>query len=135
MFRYYGDLEQCTQPHEYIIGTDAEAYVRGEILTLASGVLTKAGVDSTGTQKFVCMNDQAAEATAVTPIGVMRLRGTMLFKTKSSGQIAATAIGAVYTLAADALGITTTITNGVFEIKETDGATVSEVVGFFPLSL
>ena len=120
-----------TRPFETILGTDAEAYDRHQIVTLASGRLTGAGVDSTGTQKFVTISAQAAEATAVTPIPVIRLDGDMEFRTQSSGVIAVTAIGDSYTLDTDQTGITTTTTNGVFEITGTDGANPSNVTGLF----
>ena len=130
-FELIKTIADDTRPFEYILGTDAEAYDRHEILTLASGRLTKAGVDSTGTQKFVAMAAQAAEATAATPIPVIRLDGDMEFRTQSSGIIAVTAIGNSYTLDTDATGITTTTTNGVFEITGTDGANPSNVTGLF----
>ena len=130
-FELIKTIADDTRPFEYILGTDAEAYERHEILTLASGRLTKAGVDSTGTQKFVAISAQAAETTAVTPIPVIRLDGDMEFRTQSSGVIAVTAIGDSYTLDTDATGITTTTTNGVFEITGTDGASPSNVTGLF----
>ena len=130
-FELIQTIADDTRPFEYILGTDAEAYERHEILTLASGRLTKAGVDSTGTQKFVAMAAQTAETTATTPIPVIRLDGDMVFRTQSSGQIAVTAVGNSYTLDTDATGITTTTTNGVFEIFSTDGETTSTVTGAF----
>lgn len=116
---------------EYILGTDTEAYALGEILTLASGRLTKAGLDSDGTQLFICMKGQAAETTAVTPIPVVRLRPEIVLEAVSSGQLAATTVGTLVTLDAAATGVTATATKGVFTIRSTDGATKSKVTGSF----
>ena len=117
-FLVHRNLSRDYYPFEFILGTDAEAYTRGEILTLASGRLTKAGVDSTGTQKFLANNAQAAEATATTPISVMRLFDDVQYVTENPGSLTAADIGNVYTLNTDADGITTTTTNGVFELAE-----------------
>lgn len=117
-------------PYEYRVGTNAEEFVKGEILTLSSGVLTKAGVDTDGTQLFVCQKTVTG-ATGVANVPVVRLRRDIIFETTSSGTIAASAVGSKYTLSAAATGITDTTTKGCFEVSKTDGATASTVQGRF----
>lgn len=124
-------FQQPTQPIETRVGTNAEAFVVGEILTLSSGVLTKAGVDSTGTQMYVCLANVTG-ATGVENVPVVKLRKDLQFEATSSATVAATLKGQAVTLTADATGVTATTTNGVFVIDETDGATTnSKVVGHF----
>lgn len=123
--------ESAQQPIKLMVGTNAEAFVLGEILALSSGVLTKAAVDTDGSQQFVCMG-AATGATGVANVPVMQLRKDLQFSVKSSATVAATAIGSAMTLDTDALLCTATTTKGCFVIDETDGATTnSNVVGHF----
>jgi len=120
-----------TQPIQYMIGTNAEAFVLGEILTASSGVLTKAGVDSTGTQKYICMA-AVTGATGIANVPVIQLRQDLQFEATSTATVAATLVGTAVTLDASATTVTATTTNGVFVIDKTDGATTnSKVVGHF----
>lgn len=115
-FRVHKLTNQMYNDVEYILGTDAEAFELGEILTLASGRLTKAGVDSTGTQRYLSLVEQAAEATAVTPLCVRRLRDDDEYFVENDVNLTDANRGDIVTLDAAATGITATTTNGVFEI-------------------
>lgn len=112
--------------------TNAEAAVLGEGLVLTSGRLTKVG--ATATPEWISNRAQAAEATSVTPLSVIRNQPQYLWETTSTGQIPVSAIGSLYTIHTDGAQITTTTTNGVFEVVETDGATLSRVKGYFKLA-
>lgn len=131
MFKYKNSRQENSQPLEKYIGTNAEAFVLGEIVILSSGVLTKAGVDSTGEQQFVVMSAGTGDGSTEN-IYVTKLRRDMQFEATSSATVAATLVGSAVTLTAAATGVTATTTNGVFVIDETDGATTnSNVVGHF----
>lgn len=125
-----GGLQQSEQPIEYLLATNAEVYAVGEILTLSSGAATKAGVDTDGTQLFICLAALTGE-TGKKNVPAVRIRKDLQFEAMSSGQIAATAVNTAYTLDTAATGITATTTKGCFVVDKTDGATTSKVVGHF----
>ena len=130
MFNISKRLDGETAAFEYYLGTDAEAFTLGEALVQTSGRLTKCG--ATAIPEFICMRTQAAEATAVTLLPVLRVNESMEFETTSTATVAATLVGSKVTLATDALTVTATTTSGVFEISSTDGVTTnSRVRGFF----
>jgi hypothetical protein len=129
-FKVSKRLSRDTEPFEYYLGTDTEAYTLGEALVQTSGRLTKCA--ATATPEFICMKTQDAETTAVTPLPVIRVKETTEFETKASVTAAATLVGAKVTLGTDGLGVTATTTSGVFEISYTDGVTDGGVVrGYF----
>jgi hypothetical protein len=130
VFRFYKGFDINSQPIQMMIGTNSEAFVVGEILKLSSGVLTKADVDTDGTQQYICLA-AVTGATGVANVPVIQLRKSMQLEASSSGQIAASAIGSAYTLSTAATGVTTTTTKGCFVVDKTDGATTSTVVGHF----
>jgi hypothetical protein len=129
-FKVVKRLTADTEPFEYYLGTDAEAYTLGEALVQTSGRLTKCG--ATAAPEFICMKTQAAEATAATPIPVIRVRETTEFATTSTATVADTVVGSKVTLHTDGLTVTATTNSGVFEISQTDGATTNSAVrGYF----
>jgi hypothetical protein len=130
-FKVYKRLTPKTEPFEYLLGTDNEAYTLGEALTQTSGRLTIAAVDTTQPE-YICMKTQAAESTAATPIPVIRITDDIEFETTAGATTAVTLVGAKVTLGATALGTTATTTNGIFKISYTDGVTDGGVVrGYF----
>lgn len=113
-------LDVFSQPTEYLLGTNAEAYAEGEALKLASGRLTKCG--PTDVPEFICLKTQLAEATAVTPLPISRIqRDVMQFEATATATVAATLIGQKVTLHTDGVQVTATTTSGVAEIIHTDG--------------
>lgn len=123
-------LTADTSAYEYILGTDAEAYALGEALVLTSGRLTKCG--ATVTPEFICMRTQSAEATAVTPLPVVRVTELQEYEVKTTATVAVTLVGSKVTLHTDGLLVTATTTSGVFLISATDGVTTNSTVrGFF----
>lgn len=115
-------LDNSAQPIEQILGTDTEAYIEGEALKLASGRLTKCA--ATDIPEFICVKTQAAEATAVTPLPVLRIqKDVMQFEAEATATAAATLVGQKVTLDATATKVTATTTSGVAKIVYTDGAT------------
>jgi hypothetical protein len=123
-------------PTLYYLGTNAEAYVVGEVLKLTNGRLTKASVDNqlVYDQMFICMKAQAAEATAVSYIPVYEITNDMEFECPSDDAIPVADLDSLaLTLNAGATGVTATTTNGVFQARYTDA--VSKVRGHFTKSL
>lgn len=119
-----------TSPFEYILGTDAEAYARGEALTLASGRLTKCA--ATAVPQFVCMADRPAETTATTPVPVARVLREQEYETTLSAAGTSLHPGDSVTISADGLQATATTTSGVFCISRMAGTAVgSAVYGYF----
>lgn len=126
-----GGFQQAEQPIEMLIGTNSEAYVVGEILTLSSGAATKAGVDTDGTQMFVCLA-AVTGSTGVRNVPAIRIRKDFQFSCASTATVAATLVGTVVTLDSSATTVTATATKGCFMIDKTDGTTTnSNVVGHF----
>lgn len=106
--------------------TASTSYKLGEILTLSSGALVAAGVDSDGTQKFVCGTDYEAPASGMKPIPVAALTPNQVFRTKFSAAPTSRVAGDKVTLTATTLdGVTATTTKGVAEIYDMLGATAS----------
>jgi hypothetical protein len=115
---------------EYYLMTDAEAVTLGEALVQTSGRLTKCG--ATAPPEFIALKTQAAEATAVTLVPVIRITEMQEWKTTSMATVAVTLVGAKVTLHTDGLLVTATTASGVFEISGTDGVTTtSKVRGYF----
>jgi hypothetical protein len=106
----------CTAPFEYYLGTDAEDYTRGEALVMTAGRLTKC--DATATPEFICQKNQAAEATAVTLLPVIRVTELQEYEV-NVGAATPTSIplGAKVTLHTDGLSVTDTVTGGVFLVS------------------
>lgn len=123
-------IDGSSDPFEYYLGTNAEAYTLGEALVFTNGRLSKCG--PTVMPEFICMKTQAAEATAVTPLPVIRVKEDREFEVTSIATVAQTLVGTKVTLHVDGLGITATMTNGVFFVNQTDAATTnSKCRGFF----
>lgn len=122
------------EQYEMYPTTASETYKTGEVLTLTSGAVTKAGVSTDGTQKFICGADYVAPATGNKPIAVYRITPEMVFRVPSQADNSASAIGALVTLHTDALQVTATGTKGVFEIVDLlgSGAATKEILGRFP---
>ncbi len=126
-----GGFQQASQSMEYLIGTNAEEYILGEILTQTSGILTKAGVDTDGTQSYICMA-AVTGVTGVANVPVVKLRKDLKFSCTSTATVAAALVGTAVTLDAAAVTVTGTGTKGCFVIDKTDGTTTnSKVVGHF----
>lgn len=129
--QYSGDFQSNAQGIEMGEGTNAEEFTLGETVTFASGVLTKAAVDSDGTQNAVVLATVTG-ATGVANVPYIKISENNQFSTVSSATVAATLIGAAVTLNADAIRVTATTTKGIFVIDETDGTTTtSKVKGHF----
>jgi hypothetical protein len=112
---------------EYYLMTDAEAATVGEALKVVNGRLTKAG--PTDTPEFISQRTQAAEATAKTPLPVIRVTELDEYETTSTAAVPATSVGAKVTLHTDGAQVTNTTASGVFLVSATDG--VSKVRGYF----
>jgi len=126
MFKLVNRLSTFNQSIEQLLGTNSEAYTAGEALVLTSGRLTKCA--ATATPEFISVKAQAAEATAVTPIAVLRVQEDMIFSTTSTATVAATLVGAKVTLHTDGASVTGTTSSGVATIVSTDGATTNSNV-------
>lgn len=131
VFKVKNGFGDKTMPVIIMEGTNAESFVLGEILYLSSGVLTKSGVDTDGTQQYICLA-AVTGATGVKNVPVHQLRKDVQFECTSSATVAASLIGSAVTLTAAATGCTATTTKGCFVIDKTDGATTnSTVLGHF----
>ena len=126
MFKLVNRLSSFNQSVEQLLGTNAEAYTEGEALVLTSGRLTKCG--ATATPEFICLKTQAAEATAVTPLPILRVQEDMIFSTTSTATVAATLVGTKVTLHTDGASVTATTASGVATIVSTDGKTTNSNV-------
>lgn len=104
--------EAGVTPFEYYLLTDNEAVIFGEGLVQTNGRLTKAG--PTVTPEFIAQRTQAAEATSVTPIPVIRVTETLELQTTSVATVASTLVGQKVTLHTDGASVTATTTSGVF---------------------
>jgi hypothetical protein len=128
MFQVHSFFTKHSQPIEFFPVTNAEDYAIGQVMALSSGDLTAAGVDSTGAQEFICL--QAGTGDGETLVPVLRIQRQMQFKVDV---VAGTpALNTKYTLDTNLVGITNTITNGVFKVDEIpeDGV----VIGHFEAS-
>lgn len=122
MFTVSKRLDGETTAFEYYMGNNGEAYTLGEALVQTSGLLTKCG--ATAIPEFICMRTQT-EATAVTPLPVVRVNEMIEFETTSIATVASTLLGQKVTLNTDGATITATTASGVFEITATNGATTN----------
>lgn len=127
VFKVKNSFQSTEQPIQYMEGTNAEAFVLGEILQLTSGVLAIAAVTSAGTQQYVCMADVTG-ATGIKNVPVVQLREELQFECTSTATVAASLIGSAVTLSAAATECTATATAGVFVIDKTNGATTNSLV-------
>lgn len=115
---------------EYYLMTNNEAVAKGEALVQTNGRLTKCGADET--PQFIAQKTQAAEATSVTPVPVIRVTEMQEWETEANATAAVTLIGNAVTLHTDGLVVTATTTNGVFTLTYTDGVTDGgKVRGYF----
>lgn len=105
--------------------TASETYVVGEILTLSTGALTKAGVDSDGTQMFVCQEAYVAPATGMKEIAVTPLKKEHIYRTTVGATPTSLKVGNKVTLGSGAVDVTATTTKGVAEIVDLCGAAAS----------
>ena len=129
-FKLFSTRDGASPPYEYYLMTDSEAVTIGEALVQTSGRLTKCGADAT--PEFIAVNTQAAEATAVTPVPVIRVTEMQEWSNTSNATVADTLVGNKVTLHTDGLVVTATTSSGVFLITYTDGATTtSSVRGIF----
>lgn len=123
-------IDGASDPYEYYLLTDTEAATIGEAFVQTSGRLTKCG--ATVTPEFIAVRTQAAEATSVTPLPVIRVKEDREFEVVSTATVATTLVGSKVTIDTTGLLVTATTTSGVFLISSTDGATTnSRVRGFF----
>lgn len=117
-FKLKVTLANATPSAEYIDGTAGETFERGEALVLTSGKLTKCG--ATAKPQFVSLGN--VECTEENPkVPVMRIMDFHIFSCPISGDISSLTAGDVVTLSSDGMGVTSTETNGVAQIIETDG--------------
>lgn len=134
MFKQSTNLMGVSAPFEYILGTNTEPYTLGEALVLASGRLTKCG--ATTTPEFICQRAQAAEATAVTPLPVMRVTEMQEYEVNvGAATPAPIAVGTKVTLHTDAASVTDTTGSGVFLVsgnpKSGNVAVGDKITGYF----
>lgn len=120
---------------ELIASTGSETYVTGEVLTITAGALTKAGVDTDGTQKFICSEDYVAPASGNRGIYAYRIQPTMQFKIPCQATNASTAIGALVTLYTNATQVTATGLKGCVELVEKVDTGASFIIGRFPTTV
>lgn len=130
-FKLVSRLGGDTPPFEYRLLTNSEGVALGEALVEAAGRLTKCG--PTATPEFIAMRTQAAEASAVTPVPVIRVTELMEFGTTFSADGAAVNTGDKVTLSADGLQVTATTEGGVFMVsgRAAVAPAGSPVTGFF----
>lgn len=126
MFEFSYKLHGQSAAFERRLGTDGEAYARGEALVLANGRLTKCG--ATQTPQFICLCDQAAEATAATELYVLPVTDHQVYRTTLCAAGTALKVGDAVTLHQDGLQVTATTTSGVFTITAMDGTAAGDAV-------
>ena len=119
---------------EVFPSTASETYVVGEILTMTSGALTKAAVDTDGTQLFVCDQDYVAPATLNKSIAAYRIKPSMIFKVLSYADNSSTVLGTLVTAHTDLLQVTATSTKGICQVLDLlgDGTATSKILVRFP---
>jgi hypothetical protein len=120
-------IDGGSDPLEYYLLTDGEGSTLGEALVQTNGRLTKCG--ATATPEFIAMRTQAAEATAKTPLPVVRVKEDREYATISTAAVGAALVGQKVTLHTDGAQVTATTASGVFTVSSTDG--VSKVRGYF----
>lgn len=123
-------IDGSSDPYEYYLLTDAEGATLGEAFIQTNGRLTKC--PATSIPEFIAVRTQAAEATSVTPLPVIRVKEDREFEVTSTATVAQTLVGSKVTIDATGLLATATTASGVFLISSTDAATTnSRVRGFF----
>lgn len=126
MFEFSYKLHGHSAAFERRLGTDDEAYTRGEALVLSGGRLTKCG--ATATPQFICLHDQPAEDTAVTALCVLPVTDHQVYRTTLAAAGTALKVGDAVTLHTDGLQVTATTTGGVFTITAMDGTAAGATV-------
>lgn len=126
MFELSYKLHGETAAFERRLGTDGEAYARGEALTLSAGRLTKCG--ATTTPQYICLCDQAAQSTADAELTVLPVTAHQVFETTLAAAGTALKAGDKVTLHTDGLQATATTTGGVFTLAALDGTAVGDTV-------
>lgn len=121
--------------YELYPSTASETYTVGEVLTITSGKVTKAGADTDGTQKFICGADYVAPATGMKPIPVYRIHPDMIFRVTSQADNTLSVIGTSVEAHTDLLQVTATTTKGICEIVDLlgSGDVGTEVLVRFPV--
>lgn len=123
-------IDGSSDPYEYYLLADAEGSTLGEAFVQTNGRLTKCG--ATVTPEFIAVRTQAAEATSVTLLPVIRVKEDREFEVMSTATVATTLVGSKVTIDTTGLLVTATTTSGVFLVSSTDGATTnSRVRGLF----
>ena len=123
MFKLQRKSTAATEAIEYIIGTDGEAVVVGELLKLAAGKLTKAS--GTDVPEFVALG-----AGTGTVIPVKRIYEDEVYQTVLAVDGASLKVGDRVTT--DGLKATATTASGVFMITEILGTEAgAKVNGMF----
>ncbi len=121
-FKLKCSLANTTPSTEYFEGALNETFVYGEALTVSDGKLTKCTGDVK--PEFVCLGDVICNEEGVL-VPVMRVMDFYLFTCPVSGDSEELIMGDFVTIDGDGTGVTTTRTNGVAEIEEIDGNTVT----------
>ena len=106
---------QMNVPEPEYLPCSAITVAEGEALVLTSGKLAKCGATTLPT--FIAAKSVTATAGEIVP--VFRVEPQQVWETEVSG----VTIGNKYTLADDALGITTVTTSGVALVTEVYGST------------
>ena len=109
--RIHSFEELNTQNLSHYPGTNAEVFVRGQIVYLLAGVFTKSAATSAGKQEYV-MNE-AATGDASTLLSAFRIQRQYNLESIAAGT---PVVGSKYTLDTAAVGITNTTTSGVFKV-------------------
>ena len=128
MFKVVGFAQLHSEPLEWIAVTNAEGYVRGQVMTISSDLLTAGGNDSDGTQMYVM--ESAGTGDGNTLVACRRIQRQHKYEIEDAQVASGTyLIGTAYELNTSEIGITNTATKGVFVVDENlaDGG----VVGHF----
>lgn len=129
MFKLHSTNAPKSQVIEYVLVTDNEEVVVGELLKLVSGKLTKAS--GTDTPEFVSVGKIEAGENIIAP--VVRLMESDVYETVINVDGTSLNAGDKVTVAEDGLCVTATTEGGVFTITEKleNGAANTKVRGMF----
>jgi len=110
------DIE-TTEPVVMLGETNEEIYAKGELLTLANGLATKAY--GTTAPSYICLKSCTGASGSFLP--AVRITKDMILETVFSAAPTGIAVGNKVTVANDGLGVTATTTNGVAEVVRIGG--------------
>ncbi len=129
MFKLHSTNAPKTPVIEYLLATDNEKIVVGELLKVVSGKLTKAS--GTDTPEFVSVGQIEAGENITIP--VVRIMESDVYETIIDADGTSLNVGDKVTVSEDGLCVTATTTSGVFTITEKldDGKINTKIRGMF----